>query len=90
MLWNNEKVFALVLLVKMFCIPCHALAYFGPGAGVTMFGAFWAVIAAIVLTLIGIILYPLRKLIKRLKNKSTGAEKVDATAVHSETNNQTK
>jgi hypothetical protein len=42
-----------------------AQAYFGPGAGITMLGALWAVILAIVLALGGVLLWPIRALILR-------------------------
>lgn len=42
-----------------------AHAYFGPGAGITMLGALWAVILAVVLAVGGILLWPIRALILR-------------------------
>ena len=42
-----------------------AQAYFGPGAGITMLGALWAVILAVVLAIGGVLLWPIRALILR-------------------------
>lgn len=40
-------------------------AYVGPGAGLTMLGALWAVFAAIGLTLAGLLFWPLRAIVRR-------------------------
>lgn len=50
-----------------------ALSYVGPGAGLTMLGALWAVIVAIVFMLAGLVLWPLRAL-RRRKLKETAAD----------------
>ena len=44
-----------------------ALAYVGPGAGLTMLGALWAVIAAVALVLVGIVIWPVRIHLRRRK-----------------------
>jgi len=47
-----------------------AFAYVGPGAGLTLLGALWGLIVAVVLSLGFILLWPLRKLMRR--NKRAG------------------
>lgn len=42
-----------------------ALAYVGPGAGLSLLGALWGVIAAVVLALAFVVIWPVRRLIKR-------------------------
>jgi hypothetical protein len=59
----------LVLLACFLGSPCDGLAYFGPGAGVSMLGAMWGVIIALIFTITGIVLWPLRILLKRMKKK---------------------
>jgi hypothetical protein len=54
--------------------PLTAYAYVGPGAGLTMMGALWAVIAAILFALIGVVLWPIRALIARNKKDSGDGE----------------
>lgn len=53
----------------LFCEP--AMAYVGPGAGLSAIGAFLAVIAAVIAALLGFIWYP----VKRLAQKLRGAKK---------------
>jgi len=50
--------------------PVAAYAYVGPGAGLTMLGALWAVIAAIVLALFGLFLWPVRAFLARRNQDS--------------------
>jgi type VI protein secretion system component VasK len=47
--------------------PDLAHAYIGPGAGVTVLGALWAVIVAVVLALAGLLLWPIRVMMRRRK-----------------------
>lgn len=54
-----------------------ALAYVGPGAGLGMLGSLLAVLAAVVIGLLGLVLYPFMLLRKMLRKRS--AAKVAAT-----------
>ena len=54
-----------------------ALAYIGPGAGITMLGALWGVVVAIALAIGAVLLWPIRILFRR-RRKST-AESMDET-----------
>lgn len=44
-------------------VAAPAMAYVGPGAGLTLLGALWGLIAAIVLTVGFIVLWPFRRLL---------------------------
>ena len=55
------SIFAVVILAN------PAVAYVGPGAGLTMLGALWAVIAAVALVLVGIVIWPVRLYLRRRK-----------------------
>lgn len=50
-----------------------ALAYIGPGAGITMLGALWGVIVAVVLALGAVLFWPIRALMRRRKGPATPA-----------------
>ena len=47
--------------------PAEALAYVGPGGGITLIGALWAVLVAVVLTVFGLVWWPLRALLRKRK-----------------------
>lgn len=62
------------LLIALAIQPTAALAYVGPGAGITLLGALWGLIAGVVLA-IGIILFwPLRLLLRKRKAKLEAAQ----------------
>ena len=42
-----------------------AFAYVGPGAGLSLLGALWGVVAAVVLALAFVVIWPVRRLITR-------------------------
>jgi hypothetical protein len=44
------------------------MAYVGPGAGITLIGALWAVIVAVVLMVGGLLAWPFRAFLRRRKN----------------------
>lgn len=52
------------------CLPAEA--YVGPGAGITMLGALWAVIAAVLFALGGLMIWPIRVLRRRFRPKKNG------------------
>lgn len=47
-----------------------AAAYIGPGAGLSLLGALWGVLAAIVAALLFLLFWPLRRLLRRRANAS--------------------
>ena len=61
-----KSLFLTFIFVLM--LPAGAMAYVGPGAGITLLGALWAVIVAVVLMVGGLLAWPLRALLRRRKN----------------------
>jgi hypothetical protein len=58
-----------IVVVLLAMVPLAAQAYVGPGAGVGMIGSLLAVLGAILLAVVGLILWPLRMLRKRRQGK---------------------
>lgn len=50
-----------------------ALAYIGPGAGLSLLGALWAVGAAILAAMLFLLLWPLRRLLRQRRQVSGAA-----------------
>jgi membrane protein implicated in regulation of membrane protease activity len=44
-----------------------ALAYVGPGAGLSLLGAFWGLLIAVLAALAFVVLYPIRRLMRARK-----------------------
>jgi hypothetical protein len=53
------------------CAAFPALAYVGPGAGLTLLGALWGLILAVIMSVGFVILWPFRKLLRRHKRQTT-------------------
>lgn len=49
--------------------PTLAMAYVGPGAGLSLLGALWALIAAVATALFFVIAWPIRKAMRRRRGK---------------------
>ena len=50
-------------------LPGVALAYIGPGAGITAIGTAIALLGAIVLAIVGFVWYPIKRLRAKMKGK---------------------
>lgn len=59
-------IFMLSLVSILYTAP--ALAYVGPGAGLTVIGSILAIFAAIFLAIAGFVWYPIRRMIRKRKN----------------------
>ena len=59
----------------MASIPMSILAYIGPGTGLSALGTLLAVIAAVLLAVIGFVWYPIKRLVTKLRKNETGDAK---------------
>ncbi len=59
-------------------VPAISFAYVGPGAGITALGALWALIATVVFTLGGLLIWPIRALMKRWKKSGVPVEESES------------
>ena len=64
-------------------LSAPALAYIGPGAGITMLGALWGVLVAIVLAFGALLLWPIRILLRRNRNRNRITESEEETLAES-------
>ena len=58
-----------IIVALLAVVPMAVQAYVGPGAGVGMIGSLLAVLGAVVLGIVGLILWPLRMIRKRFNTK---------------------
>ena len=63
---------AVALALSLFATP--AFAYIGPGAGITVLGALWGVVVAIVLAVVAVLLWPVRVLFRRRRKRTRPAD----------------
>jgi hypothetical protein len=59
----------LSVLIAMLAVPESTEAYIGPGAGISAIGTVLALIATILLAIVGFIWYPAKRLLSRMKTK---------------------
>jgi len=70
----NVKTFAIPLGALALLAVCgDAVAYIGPGAGLSVLGSLWAVLVGVVVALFAILSWPLRVLWRRLRGKRAAA-----------------
>jgi membrane protein implicated in regulation of membrane protease activity len=65
---------SLYLVCTLLLIPVAAPAYIGPGAGLSLLGALWALLVAIVTALAFVIAWPLRRMLRRRRAAQTRPE----------------
>lgn len=68
------KLPAIIIAGSLELLAFPAEAYVGPGAGVTLLGALWAVLLAVLLALSGLLIWPIRVLRRRLRQRKAGGE----------------
>jgi hypothetical protein len=61
-----------IIFIGLLRLPRACLAYVGPGSGVTMFWALLAVLGAILFTVVGLLLWPVRLLLRSIKRYKAG------------------
>lgn len=78
----SKRAAAIIIALALAAfMPATAAAYVGPGAGITAIGALWALIAAVFLTLGGLLAWPVRAFLRRRKKASEQVEKSAPDAV---------
>ena len=63
----------LALLAVIF-LPLKALAYVGPGAGLSFAGSFLALLVSVLVALAVILFWPLRLILRRMRGKGGSAD----------------
>lgn len=69
----NKLTLALVLTIGA-TTPQMALAYIGPGAGLSAIGTLVALVGAVLLAIVGFVWYPVKRLLKGRKKTSAETE----------------
>lgn len=70
---NSLHLSKVLIACGVLSLPTPALAYIGPGAGMGAIAVTLAIVIGVLLLLIGLVWYPLKRLMKG-KNRSTPAQ----------------
>ncbi len=68
---NNRFLLKLIILVLFIVLSQNLMAYVGPGTGISVIGAFIAILVSIIIAIFGFVWYPIKRIIRKLKNKET-------------------
>ena len=71
---------ALAVVAGVWFTPVVAQAYIGPGAGLSALGSLLALLGAVLLTVIGFIWYPVKRVIRRWKAGRAAREHAESPA----------
>jgi cellobiose-specific phosphotransferase system component IIC len=70
-----------IMLLMVVLLPTTAHAYIGPGAGISAIGSLLALLAAIILGIVGFVWYPVKRIMNKRKKAGTQAvERVKETS----------
>jgi membrane protein implicated in regulation of membrane protease activity len=61
------KFLAMATITALTLAATPAMAYVGPGAGLSLLGAFWGLLVAILAALAFVIVYPVRRMMRARK-----------------------
>ncbi|KXF78457.1 hypothetical protein ATN84_01270 [Paramesorhizobium deserti] len=79
-----KKCIALITLLVTLSVPTAAFAYVGPGAGLSLLGALWALLAAVAAAIFFIVAWPIRKMMRNRRRKfvaqQAGGDTVESVA----------
>ena len=70
---SRVKIAANCLFGSVLLMVDPALAYVGPGAGITMLGALWGVLVAILIALGAVFYLPIRTMLRRRRKRRADA-----------------
>ncbi|MGE0117757.1 MAG: hypothetical protein AB7S71_00925 [Dongiaceae bacterium] len=60
-----------VAAAALVLLPATAFAYVGPGAGLTMLGALWAVLLALFAAMFFLVAWPVRRMLRQVRHRKT-------------------
>ncbi len=69
-----------LIFVLAWLVPSAAHAYIGPGAGISAIGSLLALIAAVLLAIVGFVWYPVKRIMKNRRKARTAAADKDEAA----------
>jgi hypothetical protein len=86
---------AITAFICLLCMPSHCLAsaclaYVGPGSGITLLWTLLAVLGGILFMVFGLLLWPVRLLLRAIKRKKSKNETESTPNLNTENSNNTK
>ena len=82
---RTRKVAVAATALSAGLLPTAAFAYVGPGAGLSLLGALWALLVAVGLALAFIVAWPVRRMLRRRRQQPPQHRRQQAPATADET-----
>lgn len=76
----SRKVTCVILLAVLSLTATPAFAYVGPGAGLSMLGALWGLLVAVVAALGFVVMWPLRRYFRKGRAQTTASDQAETGA----------
>lgn len=73
----KKNLTASITFMATLAAPTVALAYVGPGAGLSLLGALWALVAAVATALIFVVAWPVRRMLRQRRAARGAADDGD-------------
>jgi membrane protein implicated in regulation of membrane protease activity len=68
------RLLAMAIIAALTLAAPPAMAYVGPGAGLSLLGAFWGLLVAILAALAFVIVYPVRRMMRGRRKRPAETE----------------
>ena len=81
--YSRSALLAFLIVGATVVLPSTGFAYIGPGAGLSAIGALLALIAAIVVAIIGFVWFPVKRMLRQ--RRKAAAQSRDASSQDSPT-----
>jgi hypothetical protein len=76
---SGTAIIAACIVAITTMAPSAALAYVGPGAGLSMMGSLIAVVGALLVAILGLVILPVRMLLKRRRGRAAAGREAPAS-----------
>ena len=73
---SGQKIIAILACAGLVLMPLPAWAYIGPGAGLSLLGALWALVVAVATAVVFLFAWPIRRM-RRRKREAMELEKLE-------------
>lgn len=66
---------AAIASILVLAMPATAFAYVGPGAGLSLLGAFWALLLAVATAVFFLLAWPVRRMLRHARGRGSGPDR---------------
>jgi membrane protein implicated in regulation of membrane protease activity len=72
---TQRQLIAAIASIMVLAMPATAFAYVGPGAGLSLVGAFWALLLAVATALFFLLAWPVRRMLRHARARGSDLDR---------------